>query len=88
VLENTIGNIWFTYNDVGVYHINSIGLFNENKTFVTISPTVQNSGDSLGQTIQFVGGSESTINTLVIQTEGALQDGIPNNTPIEIRVYS
>lgn len=88
VLENTIGDIWFTYNDVGVYNINSDGLFTDNKTFVNISPTVQDAGNSISQTVQFVGGSESTINTLVIQTVGAGQDGIPNNTPIEIRVYN
>lgn len=88
VLENTIGNIWFSYFDTGVYHINSDGLFTNNKTFVNISPTVQNAGDAINQTVQFVGGAESTINTLTIQTLAASQDGIPNRTSIEIRVYN
>lgn len=34
VLENTIGNIWFTYNSVGSYGINSNSLFTNNKTFI------------------------------------------------------
>ena len=87
VLENTIGNIWFTYSDVGVYNINSDGLFTDNKTFVNISQTVQNTSDSDSQNLQFV-SPESTINELIIQTVGAGQDGIANNTPIEIRVYN
>jgi hypothetical protein len=32
VLENTIGNIWWTYVDIGEYNINSTSLFNQNKT--------------------------------------------------------
>ena len=87
VLENTIGNIWFGYENVGIYSANSNSLFTENKTFVNITPTVPNSGDSNNQNLQFV-SPESTINKLVIQTVGANQDGIGNNTPIEIRVYN
>lgn len=34
VLENTIGNIWFTYNAVGIYGVNSNSLFIENKTYL------------------------------------------------------
>jgi hypothetical protein len=88
VLENTIGNIWFTYSDIGVYRVNSDNLFIQDKTFVTVSPTVQNAGDSSDQTVQFVGGSESDTNILTIQTTAAANDGIPNRTPIEIRVYN
>lgn len=33
VLENTIGNIWWTYGAVGLYYANS-GLFTPNKTYV------------------------------------------------------
>ena len=36
VLENTIGNIWFTYNGIGSYILNSNGLFTENKTYSNI----------------------------------------------------
>jgi len=34
VLENTIGNIWFTYNNVGIYYVSSNNLFTENKTYL------------------------------------------------------
>jgi hypothetical protein len=37
VLENTIGNIYWTYEGVGVYNANLIGAFNEQKTFALIS---------------------------------------------------
>ena len=37
VLENTIGNITWTYNQVGDYSGNLIGAFPENKTFVTLT---------------------------------------------------
>jgi len=36
VLENTIGNIWFTYVDTGQYYINSPNLFTNNKTYTVI----------------------------------------------------
>jgi hypothetical protein len=32
VLENTIGNVWFTYQTDGIYYINSDNLFTVNKT--------------------------------------------------------
>lgn len=40
VLENTIGNIWFTYAGVGVYRCYSDNLFTIDKTTVFISDTV------------------------------------------------
>lgn len=38
VLENTIGNIWFTYDYLGVYEIHSSGLFSNNKTIISNTP--------------------------------------------------
>ena len=38
VLENTIGNIWFTYNGVGGYAANSDRLFTSNKTTTAFMP--------------------------------------------------
>jgi hypothetical protein len=85
VLQNTIGNIWFTYNSVGNYYINSDNLFTENKTMST--PI---SGDySSGVQLLF-----SNSNTIVISnTDGftAIADyinTINTATPIEIRVYN
>jgi hypothetical protein len=34
VLENTIGNIWFSYDNVGIYYVSSNNLFTENKTYL------------------------------------------------------
>jgi len=74
VLENTIGNIYWTYEGVGVYNANLIGAFTLNKTYCPIA--IANSAPDLvipypnGDFIEFITG-----------------DGILNNTPIEIRVY-
>jgi hypothetical protein len=38
VLENTIGDIWFTYDGVGYYNVNSNNLFINNKTISLVSP--------------------------------------------------
>ena len=37
VLENTIGNVWFTYSGVGDYTIDSPGLFTNSKTFFLLT---------------------------------------------------
>lgn len=38
VIENTIGNVWFTYIDVGFYQANSYGLFTGYKTTLSFMP--------------------------------------------------
>jgi len=38
VLENTIGNVWFTYFGVGIYLANSDGLFTANKSIILSIP--------------------------------------------------
>jgi hypothetical protein len=86
VLENTIGNIWFTYQDVGVYQINSNGLFILNKSMVNISSTARNAGDNAKLCSWLT--DDSTINDILIQTQDADSDDILYNTPIEIRVYN
>ena len=85
VLENTIGNIWFEYIDVGNYSVNSDALFIESKTMVNISSTVKYAGDNAK--LCSWATDDSTINGLTIQTQDAGYDDILYNTPIEIRVY-
>jgi hypothetical protein len=99
VLENTLGNVWFTYDDVGQYRVNSNGLFIENKY---VQPPISVSGFDpyLGD-----GGSISTpdftaynrcvywrnsINLVAVITvnDGSYVDSSLYNTPIEIRVYN
>ena len=89
VLENTIGNVWFTYNTFGNYTINSNDLFTEIKT---VSPN--------NQTACFNIGGDSFYN-LVIQRQttnevelATVSDGLETiddqltSKLIEIRVYS
>ena len=91
VLENTIGNIWFTYEGVGYYSIHSNGLFIQ-PYLIFISNNTQDSDDVL----QLVKTKIYDISTSDIKTYGAGQiqntsissDNILFNTPIEIRVYN
>jgi hypothetical protein len=96
VLENTIGNIWFTYADVGRYEINLSNYIEIDKTFLYIGngPTVNQLVyfEEAGiKTITFNGfsGSASTL-MLYSSADGytSFVDGKFNKTPIEIRVYN
>jgi hypothetical protein len=75
VLENTIGNIWFTYNDVGNYSANSDGLFTADKTYPLFGGyySGENWICSYGNTniIELIGSNNGSLYTI----------------PIEIRVY-
>jgi hypothetical protein len=86
VLENTIGDVWFTYGAPGVYYVNSNGLFTENKSTIVIGNVTWDGGSGIIKS-GFDGNSYGIINT-------ALANGDPQdnasliNTPIEIRVYN
>jgi len=86
VLENTIGNIWFTYNVVGIYTAESNSLFTDKKTFQFINNDYTIGED--GQLIISNGGSDTTI--YLASKDGAQLpiDGLFYLTPIEIRVYN
>jgi hypothetical protein len=78
VLENTIGDISFTYESAGSYTINSNRLFTVNKTWVqnimlNVTPDVVAFNPVNGNNIGIVCSSGD--------------DGLLN-TPIEIRVYN
>lgn len=83
VLENTIGDIWFTYNDVGSYNANSDGMFRNNKVWITFTTAFyedliywtlfRNNDDSIG---------------IKTYDNGALSNDVLHDTPIEIRVYN
>ena len=83
VLENTIGDIWFTYDNVGIYGIYSNELFSLNKTFTLLTP---GGGNVCIPLIQPNSSSIVVIN---------VNDAVPPNNPlnidglhqIEIRVY-
>jgi hypothetical protein len=84
VLENTIGNIWFNYEDAGAYGCQSNDLFTAGKTFILATPTLETGTVSITVT----NGLTSVIyinplnNALTQFNNGLL------NTPIEIRVYN
>lgn len=84
VLENTIGNIWFSYNGDGNYSLNSDGLFLSNKTFCFSTNIAFND-----LTVMFI--TQNSINYINISSTNSLfinVNDLLSNTPIEIRVYN
>ena len=88
VLENTIGNIWFTYNSVGGYLAKSNGLFAIDKCYQSLSLNTDLSApNGCLFSIQKLDTSDLFIQTNNPTAEMGF-DGQLNNTPIEIRVYN
>ena len=93
VLENTIGNIWFTYNDPGIYSggiygCNSDGLFIEDKVFTIVTNLTNQIDAPTYFTTTFGYDNDSTV-LLKTAIKDDYQNGlIAPNTPIEIRVYN
>ena len=98
VLENTLGNVWFTYDGVGAYIVNSDNLFTVDKTAcfigaestfnysqLTIVAAAAAPGDS---TQVYLSNQRYTTNL----GDGTINqtgfDGIPTPISIEIRVYN
>ena len=88
VLENTIGNVWFSYNDVGNYSLNSNNLFTTNKTnFLTYLSFFGGSGD-VNSNILFYSQCATDYELALYSVNSGTQiNDIIANTPIEIRVY-
>ena len=86
VLENTIGNIWFEYKDIGAYLAKSRDLFLDNKTTLSINLM----GNDPTNGFVCLGSIQNTGNlNIVTGTESSYQDNIlVLKTPIEIRVYN
>lgn len=85
VLENTIGNIWFTYDSEGGYLVNCSGLFIPEKTIYFV--TNINSADF---TFVFATGSgfPNYLNLLITDITFNPRNSLLDNAPIEIRVYN
>lgn len=91
VLENTIGNVWWTYNSLGTYFIESNGLFIQNKTALNFGGVYYNA--NVDTTVGY--GPNGNINEYpyklgiqCMRTQGdQKEDNILFNTFIEIRVY-
>jgi hypothetical protein len=94
VLENTIGNVWFTYNFVGDYSVVSSDLFTKNKVFTYIGcdPNFDPNDNPVAQAqIKRNDSTSIFIQSFIIDTNGVgvLADGLMAfGTPIEIRVYN
>jgi len=84
VLENTIGNIWFTYNAVGEYIAASDSLFTENKTAQFLNTDYTSDGYLVVSNFN----TNSAINLASFDSNGTSTDGLFVGTPIEIRVYN
>ena len=89
VLENTIGNVWFTYDSIGYYLVNSNGLFTAHKSW---TPTIQIFNDTAGirdgEICEIRQGNSNQYAIATFDQTGAGVDYKLNNTPIEIRVYN
>jgi hypothetical protein len=81
VLENTIGDIVWTYHSIGVYFATLTNAFIEDKTylFAYILPT---------SIIGFQKDDENQINIGTTDNLGVKTNGLLNSTSIEIRVYN
>ncbi len=87
VLENTIGNIFFTYQSVGVYVVNSSNLFIEDKTSIDIDAS---NYDNIGGLAIFANETIFSEDSFRITTTlgGSPADELLMKNRIEIRVYS
>lgn len=84
VLENTIGNIWFTYDSIGVYLIKSSALFSI-LTYVDGKGFVNGADENIKYSICT---SDENTNVITTTNNVTLDDSLLYNTPIEIRVYN
>jgi len=86
VLENTIGNVWFTYDGIGDYSVRSIGAFTVGKTYV--STQLNNNSNAYNTEFQLQDPSSDSIR-LQAKDENWNQidlDGF--GIVLEIRVYN
>ena len=85
VLENTIGNIWHSWENIGLYGINSDSLFTSNKTIILCTPSVDPSTPKWLTTQQV---NSHQLYFTQFDTAGSTYNGIINPATIEIRVYN
>jgi hypothetical protein len=88
VLENTIGNIWWTYIQDGFYIAYSNGLFTLNKTFCQgVTSTAED-----GTGFKVITVTDNNANGCYVLSTNPILEAPFNdyltNTPIEIRVYN
>jgi len=87
VLENTIGDVWFDYRDIGHYGLNSTDLFIESKT-IGIAATPFYSNPTIPGLCTLAVSGENVIRIYTTTLKPELADDYLNETFIEIRVYN
>jgi hypothetical protein len=87
VLENTIGNIWWTQQGRGSYWANSDNLFTRDKTLAFISQSTA-SEMAVPVTAYTYAFGRSSVEIETYDSANTPSDGVLTNTPIEIRVYN
>jgi len=92
VLENTIGDLIWSYRGTGNYSAVLTDAFTVNKTAFFISGLDGDSGDGggfpLGPGTSMVFQNESRVDLLVVDPSGNPVNDYLNRYPIEIRVYN
>jgi hypothetical protein len=87
VLENTIGNVWFTYDGVGNYKGYSNGLFDFDKT-ILMTKAAQFMEDPTSLYNITIDGPSNNIIYINNYFNYVLSDSFFTSMPIEIRVYN
>jgi hypothetical protein len=86
VIENTIGNIWFTYGSVGLYSIYTDSEFTQNKTFAFFAfPGGAGNG---GSASIYVNQAPQNLPIETRQFDGTPSESVLYETSFEIRVYN
>ena len=89
VLENTIGDIWWTYDGVGRYKANLLGVFTNNKCVGFTNIWYSDGNDNyLTYDFNMYTPDGFQISTMRIDIPNDPSDNKLLNTPIEIRVYN
>lgn len=100
VLENTIGNIWFTYRGVGAYRCYSDNLFTLDKTTVFINDTINTKSIPSPLSMRVLCSIDASEQPVYLDIYTGTVDGTPENNVIshegstqyavtlEIRVYN
>jgi len=86
VLENTLGDVWFTYVTMGGYAINSNSLFIASKSATNSQIYYSNGNDN----VYYMYLDYYDINTFILNSKRGTDgnDSVLNNIFLEIRVYN
>jgi hypothetical protein len=88
VLENTIGNIWFTYNNLGIYGVNSNSLYIQDKTYIIMGSNSGRAGDGYCGFNTIIDTNEIIRIFTTYVSRDQFENDILTNTVLEIRVYN